>query len=124
MKIYGWEQGANAVADDQQTERKPDKRIESSDHQIELYHTLNVLMKEQSEERFRSEMGAFIKLWLPHQPEFIKYFNASRPGEHAYCKCNHNHQANVYNVHNVIYPVCSMCTSLALPPLRKGERVW
>ena len=59
------------------------RSIKDSSHQVELYHTLNVLLEEPDTDTFKNQMGAFIKLWETTVPDFIKYFNtyyASRAG--------------------------------------------
>lgn len=53
-------------------------------HQVEIYHILNVLMEEQEEEVFKQEMEAFINVWESKEPQFILYFKkyyAQRCGE-------------------------------------------
>ena len=58
--------------------------VKTPQHQVEIYHTLNVLMEEQDEDKFKQEMAAFITLWGVTEPKFIQYFTktyASRAGK-------------------------------------------
>ena len=53
-------------------------------HQLEIYHSLNVLMEEQDEDKFKQEMANFITLWEVTEPKFTQYFTktyASRAGK-------------------------------------------
>ena len=59
------------------------KSVNNIQHQLQIYQTLNILLEEPDEDRFKSDMGAFIKLWESVEPGFIKYFQttyASRAG--------------------------------------------
>ena len=48
--------------------------VKNPQHQLEIYHSLYVLMEEQSEDKFKQEMAAFISLWEVKEPKFIQYF--------------------------------------------------
>ena len=59
------------------------RSVKSTEHQMELYRMLNVLLEEPSQEEFKQQMEGFMKLWEPREPDFIKYFRgtyASRAG--------------------------------------------
>lgn len=58
--------------------------VKNPQHQLEIYHSLNVLMEEQDEDKFRQEMAAFVTLWGAIEPKFTQYFTktyASRAGK-------------------------------------------
>ena len=51
--------------------------------QLEIYHSLCTLLKENDEDTFKEEMEVFIKLWKCNESKFITYFQntyASRTG--------------------------------------------
>ena len=49
--------------------------VKNPQHQVEIYHSLNVLMEEQDEDKFKQEMAAFISLWECTEPKFTQYFS-------------------------------------------------
>ena len=51
--------------------------VKEAEHQLELYHTLNVLMEELDESDFVEQLEAFIALWEKTEPKFISYFQAT-----------------------------------------------
>ena len=59
------------------------RSVKDSNHQVELYHTLNILLEEPDKDTFTNQMEAFIRLWETTESDFIKYFKtyyASRAG--------------------------------------------
>lgn len=62
--------------------------VKKAEHQLEIYHTLNVLMEELDEGKFKEQLDAFIALWETSEPKFIAYFRAtyaSRAGKNIWC---------------------------------------
>ena len=51
--------------------------VKTAEHQLEIYHTLNVLMEELDEKDFQKQLDAFIALWEKTEPKFIAYFQAT-----------------------------------------------
>ena len=67
-------------------------------HQVEPYHTLNVLLEEPDKDTFMNQMDAFITLWKSTEPDFIKYFNtiihcSDYPNGHI---CKHVHAVHIH----------------------------
>ena len=50
------------------------RSVKDAQHQVELYHTLNVLLEEPDKDTFTYQIEAFVKLWETTEPDFIKYF--------------------------------------------------
>lgn len=44
------------------------------ENQMEIYQTLSILAKEVDPSVFQKQMDNFIKLWLPHELNFVQYF--------------------------------------------------
>jgi hypothetical protein len=68
--------------------------VKDSNHQVELYHTLNILLEEPDKDTFKNQIRAFMKLWETTEPDFIKYFNtyyASRAEKWALCYRAYDH---------------------------------
>ena len=49
-------------------------RTAKPENQVELYQTLSVLARELDVSVFQKRLSSFIQLWMPIEPDFVKYF--------------------------------------------------
>ena len=49
-------------------------RTVKPENQMEMYQTLNVLTKEVDVSIFQKRLSSFVQLWMPIEPDFVKYF--------------------------------------------------
>ena len=63
-------------------------RMVKPENQVEMYQTLSVLVKELDVSVFQKRLSSFVQLWMPIEPDFVKYFTQhyqNRAGKNVSC---------------------------------------
>ena len=50
-------------------------RAVKPENQVEMYQTLSVLAKEIDVSVFHKRLSSFVQLWMPIEPDFVRYFS-------------------------------------------------